>query len=386
GAFSEVKIGVSKETGAKYAIKIVDRSKCKGKEDMVETEVKILKMIRHQNIVQLYEMYEFDGKIYLVMELVTGGELFDEIMGRGTFGEKDAAKIVQKILLAIQYLHSMGIVHRDLKPENLLLSDKSSNPEIKISDFGLSKIFTESEVMKTACGTPGYVGRAELLTPAPEVLKKRGYGPQVDLWSLGVITYILLCGYPPFFDSSNPELFRKIMAGRFQFDRPWWDNISDQGTVRTGLTLPAKDFVCKLLIVEPQHRWNAAQALSHPFITNNCFPPPPTHAPPAQPALSTYIHKPIPHKFMFASPPTTTVTDGAIYDRPTVTQRQAPSPAYDIPLKPLKPLSRDTAEASAAPGAPVPAHKPQFSSKVNRIASWFRAATVVEKHGPSRPI
>ena len=178
---------------------------------------------------------------------VTGGELFDEIMGRGNFVEKDAAVIVQKILFAIQYLHRMGIVHRDLKPENLLLSDRSNNPEIKISDFGLSKIFKHSGVMKTACGTPGYVGMLHhyfsfyisidylflhthtLLLTAPEVLKKKGYGPQVDLWSLGVITYILLCGYPPFYDATNTELFKKIMAGKFQFDKPWWDNISDIG-------------------------------------------------------------------------------------------------------------------------------------------------------------
>lgn len=223
GAFSEVKVGIDKTNGQKYAIKIVDRSKCKGKEDMIETEVKILKMIRHENIVQLYDMYEFDHKIYLVMELVTGGELFDEIMKRGTFSERDAAAIVQKILLAVKYLHQVGIVHRDLKPENLLLSDNGTSPVIKISDFGLSKIFSESEMMKTACGTPGYV--------APEVLRKRGYGPQVDLWSLGVITYILLSGYPPFFDSSNTELFKKIMAGRFKFDRPWWDAISDAGII-----------------------------------------------------------------------------------------------------------------------------------------------------------
>ncbi|KAJ1554165.1 hypothetical protein HK405_005845 [Cladochytrium tenue] len=125
---------------------------------MIETEVKILMRVQHENIVQLYEMYEIDNYIYLVMELVTGGELFDDIVARKKYPEAESAKIVHKILLAIDYLHSLGIVHRDLKPENLLLSDKSPLAKIMISDFGLSKIFNELDVMKTACGTPGYVG------------------------------------------------------------------------------------------------------------------------------------------------------------------------------------------------------------------------------------
>ncbi|KAJ3196589.1 calcium calmodulin-dependent protein kinase type 1G [Irineochytrium annulatum] len=173
------------------------------------------------------------------MELVTGGELFDDIVAKGKYTEQETAIIVHRILLAIDYLHSIGIAHRDLKvtsfdlplstriadgdlnfqPENLLLSDKSPNAKIMISDFGLSKIFSTDEVMRTACGTPGYV--------APEVLKRQGYGREIDLWSLGVITYILLCGYPPFYDQNNVELFKQIMAGRFEFDRPWWDTISE---------------------------------------------------------------------------------------------------------------------------------------------------------------
>ena len=168
---------------------------------------------------------------------VTGGELFDEIVNRGKYTEVDAAKIVHKILCAVDYLHGMGIAHRDLKPENLLLSDRTPQAKIMISDFGLSKIFNEEEVMRTACGTPGYVGmsfcslfRCPLTVHvAPEVLKRQGYGREVDLWSLGVITYILLCGYPPFYDQNNVELFRQIMAGRYRFDRPWWDNISESG-------------------------------------------------------------------------------------------------------------------------------------------------------------
>lgn len=389
GAFSEVKIGIEKETGAKFAIKIVDRSKCKGKEDMVETEVKILKMIKHENIVQLYEMYEFDGKIYLVMELVTGGELFDEIMGRGTFMEKDAACIVQKILLAIQYLHRMGIVHRDLKPENLLISDRSSNPEIKISDFGLSKIFKHSGVMKTACGTPGYV--------APEVLKKKGYGPQVDLWSLGVITYILLCGYPPFFDPTNAELFKKIMAGNFQFDKPWWNTISDM----------AKDFICKLLIVDPNSRWTASQALQHPFILINCFQASqdpsqiiipisrPIPVRPSQPIkIATVAKKPpsvypdfkMPHysttlqdylpttsdRFLSPSSPiphptvSSTTTPRIYFPKHSQKKPQPTPPTETSPQSSLSFMIQDQYEVS------VPNEQNRISTSIHRIASWFK--------------
>ncbi|KAI9348318.1 kinase-like domain-containing protein [Zopfochytrium polystomum] len=248
GAFSEVKVGRKKETGETFALKIIDRAKCRGKESMIETEVGILAKVRHDNIVQLYEMYEIDTKIYLVMQIVTGGELFDDIVKRGKYTEADASRIVHKILDAVDYLHEMGIAHRDLKPENLLLSDRSSNPRIMLSDFGLSKIFNEDEVMRTACGTPGYV--------APEVLRKKGYGKEVDLWSIGVISYILLCGYPPFYDQNNAVLFRQIMAGRYEFDRPWWDNVSEE----------AKDFIRHLLVLDPRQRYTAKQALGHPFI------------------------------------------------------------------------------------------------------------------------
>ena len=158
GAFSEVREATERTTGRKVAIKIIDRSKCKGKEEMIDTEVKVLQMMDHPNIVKLYEKYEFDNRIYLVMELVTGGELFDEIVGRGSFPEREASQVVDCMLDAINYLHSMGIVHRDLKPENLLLLSREAESMIKISDFGLSKIFNEVEVLKTACGTPGYVG------------------------------------------------------------------------------------------------------------------------------------------------------------------------------------------------------------------------------------
>jgi len=256
GAFSEVKVAINRQTREKFAVKIIDKSKCKGKENMIDTEISILSKVHHENIVQLYDLYQIENKIYLVMELVTGGELFDDIVRRGKYTESDAARIVQKILLAIDYLHGMGIAHRDLKPENLLLSDKSKNGKVMISDFGLSKIFNDEEVMKTACGTPGYV--------APEVLKRQGYGKEVDLWSIGVITYILLCGYPPFYDQNNVELYKQILACRYEFEKPWWDNISED----------AKEFIRKLLVLDPAKRYTAKQAVMHPFIVMNCGPPP----------------------------------------------------------------------------------------------------------------
>ncbi|KAJ3023050.1 calcium calmodulin-dependent protein kinase type 1G [Thoreauomyces humboldtii] len=252
GAFSEVRLGVERSNGRKFAVKMIDKSKCKGKEGMIDTEVQILQKVRHENIIQMFEMYENESKICLVMELVTGGELFDDIVKRGKYTEVDCARIIHKILSALNYLHDLGIVHRDLKPENLLLSDKSKKPKIMIGDFGLSKIFNDEEVMKTACGTPGYV--------APEVLKRKGYGKEVDLWSLGVITYILLCGYPPFYDQNNIELFKLIMAGNYKFDKPWWNPISET----------AKDFIRKCLLVDPKDRQTAAEAIKHPFITSNC--------------------------------------------------------------------------------------------------------------------
>jgi serine/threonine protein kinase/endonuclease/exonuclease/phosphatase family metal-dependent hydrolase len=258
GAFSEVKLAINKQTKEKFAVKIIDKSKCKGNENMIDTEISILSKVHHENIVRLYDLYQIDNKIYLIMELVTGGELFDDIVRRGKYTESDAAKIVQKILLAIDYLHGMGIAHRDLKPENLLLSDKSKNGKVMISDFGLSKIFNDEEVMKTACGTPGYV--------APEVLKRQGYGKEVDLWSIGVITYILLCGYPPFYDQNNVELYKQILACRYEFEKPWWDNISED----------AKGFIRKLLVLDPAKRYTAKQAVMHPFIVLNCGPPPNT--------------------------------------------------------------------------------------------------------------
>jgi len=217
---------------------------------MLQIEVDILRQVHHPNIIELKEMFETPTHIYLVMELVTGGELFDRIVDRGSYSEKDACKIVKEMLDGVLYLHSLGIVHRDLKPENLLCANKETNSGIKIGDFGLSKIIPPDAHMKltTACGTPGYV--------APEVLKCEGYGKAVDLWGCGVIMYIILCGFPPFYEDNNALLFEKIMNGNYSFPSPYWNNISNE----------AKDLIRHLLCVDPEKRYTAEGALQHSWI------------------------------------------------------------------------------------------------------------------------
>ncbi|XP_072751104.1 calcium/calmodulin-dependent protein kinase type 1 isoform X2 [Anoplolepis gracilipes] len=251
GAFSEVRLAESKEKpGQMFAVKIIDKKALKGKEDSLENEIKVLRRLTHPNIVQLLETFEDKHKVYLVMELVTGGELFDRIVEKGSYTEKDASGLIRQVLEAVDYMHEQGVVHRDLKPENLLYYSPDEDSKIMISDFGLSKM-EDSGIMATACGTPGYV--------APEVLAQKPYGKAVDVWSIGVISYILLCGYPPFYDENDANLFAQILKGEFEFDSPYWDDISDS----------AKDFIRKLMCVNVEERYSCRQALAHPWISGN---------------------------------------------------------------------------------------------------------------------
>ncbi|XP_076681652.1 calcium/calmodulin-dependent protein kinase I isoform X2 [Andrena cerasifolii] len=251
GAFSEVRLADSKDKpGLMFAVKIIDKKALKGKEDSLENEIKVLRRLKHPNIVQLLETFEDKHKVYLVMELVTGGELFDRIVEKGSYTEKDASGLIRQVLEAVDYMHVQGVVHRDLKPENLLYYSPDEDSKIMISDFGLSKM-EDSGIMATACGTPGYV--------APEVLAQKPYGKAVDVWSIGVISYILLCGYPPFYDENDANLFAQILKGEFEFDSPYWDDISDS----------AKDFIHKLMCVNVDERYTCKQALAHPWISGN---------------------------------------------------------------------------------------------------------------------
>lgn len=250
GAFSEVVMAVEKTTNTGRAVKCIDKRQLKGKEDTLRNEVLVLKQINHPNIVKLVEIFESKTYVYLVIQLVSGGELFDRIVDKGSYTEKDASDLIRQVLEATAYIHEKGIVHRDLKPENLLFYCKDENSKIMISDFGLSKMEGSGD-MSTACGTPGYV--------APEVLAQKPYGKAVDVWSLGVISYILLCGYPPFYDENDSKLFEQILNGDYEFDSPFWDEISDS----------AKDFISHLLDVDPEKRYACEEAIRHPWISGN---------------------------------------------------------------------------------------------------------------------
>ncbi|XP_076093262.1 serine/threonine-protein kinase DCLK3-like isoform X3 [Mytilus galloprovincialis] len=249
GNFAIVRQAKLKNSNSEYAMKVIDKHKLKGKEHMVENEIEIMKDCHQPNIVKLYEEYETHDKIYLVMELVKGGDLFDAITQSVKFGEVDSAHMVKDLCNALFYLHSRSIVHRDLKPENLLVHrNKDGTISIKLADFGLAMEVKED--IYTVCGTPTYV--------APEILSEIGYGLEVDMWAVGVISYILLCGFPPFRspDRNQTELFEFIKAGEYEFLSPYWDNISSS----------AKDMIEHLLVVDRKRRFNAIDTLSHPWI------------------------------------------------------------------------------------------------------------------------
>mmetsp|Transcript_7291 Transcript_7291/g.11091 ORF Transcript_7291/g.11091 Transcript_7291/m.11091 type:complete len:329 (-) Transcript_7291:102-1088(-) len=249
GSFAVVKRCVRKDDGKELAVKIIKKSKLKEEElQIVHDEVKIMDKIRHPNCVRLEEIFENKKKLFLVMEILSGGELFDRIVAKGSFSEKEASILIKSVAMALQYLHSIGIVHRDLKPENLIYADNTQSSQIKITDFGLAKLKNKQDKMETACGTPGYV--------APEVLKKQKYTEAVDIWSLGVILYILLCGFPPFYHENTAALYKQIKAGDYDFPEPYWKDITDAG----------KDLIKKMLTVDYKKRITIPQLLKHPWI------------------------------------------------------------------------------------------------------------------------
>lgn len=251
GNFADVRECVDKITKKEFALKIVDKSKIRGKEQMIRDEIEIMRRCKHPNIVRMYEDYDSTRHIYLVMELIKGGDLFDAISSSVKFTEDVTKNYVKDVCKSLAYLHKRKIVHRDLKPENLLVHKKPNGQTVlKLADFGLA-IEVKSPIF-TVCGTPTYV--------APEILEETGYGLKVDMWAAGVITYIMLCGFPPFRSAKRDqdELFDLIMEGDYEFLSPYWDSISDE----------AKDLISKLLVVNPNSRYSAEDVLAHSWVKN----------------------------------------------------------------------------------------------------------------------
>uniref|UniRef100_T1E1B8 non-specific serine/threonine protein kinase n=1 Tax=Cupiennius salei TaxID=6928 RepID=T1E1B8_CUPSA len=247
GNFAVVHECVNKITKTEYALKVIDKHKCKGKGHMIQSEVAILRHVRHVNIVQLIEEFDYENHLYLVMELVKGGDLFDAITTATKYTEKDASLMVHDLSSALCYLHSLNIVHRDIKPENLLVvAHEDGTRSLKLGDFGLA--IEVKEPLYTICGTPTYV--------APEILAETGYGVKVDIWAAGVITYILLCGFAPFISQDQEELFSQILAGKYEFPEPFWDDVSDS----------AKELITLMLKVNPDERFSASEVLNHPWV------------------------------------------------------------------------------------------------------------------------
>lgn len=220
----------------------------------MQNEIDIMREVDHPNIVKMTNVYEDKGHYCLVMELMTGGELFDHIIEQETFNEALAQKIMAPVFDAVIYCHERDIIHRDIKPENLLLSGKNLDDSIiKISDFGLARYInpTADEMATTTCGTPGYV--------APEILKKQPYDHRCDYWSLAVVLFIMLSGTPPFYHEDNFELFEIIKQGAFDFSAPAWKEISSE----------AKDLITRLLTVDPDQRISAEEIRKHSWINGD---------------------------------------------------------------------------------------------------------------------
>ena len=229
------------------------------KKEIIDVEIRILKLVNHANVIKLEAVYETSTQYLLVLQLITGGELFEQIVEITHYSEADASRIVRQILEGVDHMHKNLIVHRDLKPENLLLSSKEDpNAKVLITDFGLSAIMVSAEErLKRAVGTPGYL--------APEVLftldTDEGYGLEVDAWGIGVIMYILLCGYPPFYGEDDDAVYDKICDCDYSFQEEYWGNISDQ----------AKDLIRRFLTLDPTQRITPAQALEHPWIQSCAY-------------------------------------------------------------------------------------------------------------------
>ncbi|XP_064628533.1 serine/threonine-protein kinase 33-like isoform X2 [Lineus longissimus] len=261
GSFGVVREGTCVSSGQAWAIKIINKESKDSKDrssafKLLEREVAILKRVKHEHIIHLEEVYETSKKIYLVMELCDGGELADALRERELFTENETKTIMRKLASAISYLHKNDIVHRDLKLENILLSQNPNDPHdklhIKVTDFGLSVVkdgVGHENMMQAFCGTPIYM--------SPEIIDNKTYSQQCDVWAMGVITYLLLCGNPPFRSREEEKLYEMIKKGDVDFSAPVFDKITEE----------AKNLICGMLKVDPAHRLTAREVLEHSWFT-----------------------------------------------------------------------------------------------------------------------
>uniref|UniRef100_A0A665SVT5 calcium/calmodulin-dependent protein kinase n=1 Tax=Echeneis naucrates TaxID=173247 RepID=A0A665SVT5_ECHNA len=250
GAFSVVRRCVKLCTGQEYAAKIINTKKLSARDHQkLEREARICRLLKHPNIVRLHDSISEEGFHYLLFDLVTGGELFEDIVAREYYSEADASHCIHQILESVHHIHQHDIVHRDLKPENLLLASKCKNAAVKLADFGLAiEVQGDQQAWFGFAGTPGYL--------SPEVLRKEAYGKPVDIWACGVILYILLVGYPPFWDEDQHKLYQQIKAGAYDFPSPEWDTVTPE----------AKNLINQMLTINPAKRITAQEALKHPWV------------------------------------------------------------------------------------------------------------------------
>lgn len=252
GHYGSVRECIHRASGNTYAVKCIEKSKV-GRTDHLQREIDLLSKVNHSNVMKMIDCYEDETYLHIVTEKYTGGELFDKIVddttSNGCLSERESARIIEQLLEAVAYLHENDIVHRDIKPENVLFESKHENSKIRLIDFGLSRTHSDhEEKMSNRVGTAYYM--------APELLKG-SYGREVDMWSIGVVAYILLCGYPPFNGDSDADIAGAIRRGRYTFLVGWGDKSTN-----------ALDFIKCLLRRDPRKRYTAEDALKHPWIQN----------------------------------------------------------------------------------------------------------------------
>jgi len=270
GAQAVVYLARDRKAKQMVAIKTFTKASLSPKErEQVQAEIDILKKLDHPNLLKIIDTIEDPTYIFIVAELCEGGELFERIVEREKYTERDAQIVLKEIASALDYCHTMRIVHRDLKPENILLSSTGDDAVVKIADFGFAKHHLDED-LTSHVGTYAYC--------APEILLRKEYDASVDMWSFGVIVYVMLCGYLPFVGDNPAVLVKKITAGEFEFESPYWDGISTE----------AKDLIKRCLSLDPKTRISAAQVLKHPWIVNEL---PENDLTPAMDELKRLLHK-----------------------------------------------------------------------------------------------